>query len=267
MITNPKAGNWTTGDAYEAFMGRWSRLLAEKFIFWLNPEQDQSWLDVGCGTGALASEICRLARPSLVVACDPSETFINHARNQITDPGVVLAVAGSGSLPNNPGGFEWVVSGLVLNFLPDPEKSVEEMKGLTAPGGSVAAYVWDYADRMEFLRIFWDEVIAIDPSSRELDEGLRFPVCHREALERLFINAGLKDIKSAAIEISARFETFTEYWQPFLGGTGPAPSYVASLNLKKRAELQERLRNRITSGTKEAIKLIARAWAVQGSSL
>ncbi|MEJ2108635.1 MAG: class I SAM-dependent methyltransferase [Acidobacteriota bacterium] len=265
MSINSEDESWAEGDAYEAFMGRWSRRLAEKFIFWLGTEPDQKWLDVGCGTGALASAISDLAQPSLVVACDPSEAFIHHAKNRITDPRAVLMIAGTGSLPDNPGGFEWVVSGLLLNFLPDPQKSIEEMREHTVSGGTVAAYVWDYAGRMEYLRCFWDEAVAMDHSAREFDEGLRFPMCELNALEQLFKAAGMNDVKSAGIEIPVFFETFSDYWQPFLGGTGPAPIYVASLDSEKRAELQYRLKNRLMVGIKGGITLVARAWAVRGT--
>ncbi|MEJ2246963.1 MAG: class I SAM-dependent methyltransferase [Acidobacteriota bacterium] len=267
MSTNPSDGNWTTGDAYEAFMGRWSRPLAEKFILWLGPEQDKSWLDVGCGTGALVAAISNFTNPSLAVGCDPSEAFINNARSRITDPRVTLMVAGTGSLPAHPGGFDWVVSGLVLNFLPDPQKCVEEMGEHTCQGGTVAAYVWDYAGRMEYLRVFWDEVIAGDSSAKVFDEGIRFPICQEEALESIFQSAGMKDVKSAAIEIHIHFETFSDYWRPFLGGTGPAPLYVATLNPESRAKLRDRLENRIMVQEKGGITLVARAWAVRGTVL
>ena len=174
-------------------------------------------------------------------------------------------VGGAGSLPYNPGGFECVVSGLLLNFLPDHQKSVEEMREHTVPGGIVAAYVWDYADRMEYLRIFWDEVVAMDPSARKLDEGLRFPICRQEALQDLFKAAGMKDVMSAGLEIPFRFETFSDFWQPFLGGTGPAPLYVASLDDGKKTELRSRLKTRLAVGERETVALVARAWAVRGT--
>lgn len=186
MSLNSSNDNWTTGDAYEAFMGRWSRLLAEKFLRWLGCAPSLAWLDVGCGTGAFVSAISNFAEPSLVVACDPSEDFINHARSKITDPRIKLMVAGTDNLPNVPGGFNCVVSGLVLNFLPDPRQSIEEMRAHACKGGTVAAYVWDYAGRMQYLRIFWDEVVAMDPAARELDEGVRFQICKPEALELIF---------------------------------------------------------------------------------
>jgi SAM-dependent methyltransferase len=266
MNIDSSNSNWTTGDAYETFMGRWSCRLAEKFLRWLGSEPGLTWLDVGCGTGALVSAISNFAEPSLVVACDPSETFLKHARTRIKDPRVTLMVAGTGNLPNNPGGFDWVVSGLVLNFLPDLHRSVEEMREHACQGGTVAAYVWDYAGRMEYLRIFWDEVVAMDPSAQELDEGVRFPMCKPEALELIFQAAGMKEVKSTAIEIPVRFETFSDYWQPFLGKTGPAPLYAESLNAERRAELRNRLEKRLAEGEKGDINLVARAWAVRGTS-
>jgi hypothetical protein len=119
---------------------------------------------------------------------------------------------------------------------------------------------------MEYLRMFWDEVIAMDPSAREFDEGVRFPMCNQEDLESIFQAARLRDVKSSAIEISIRFGTFSDYWKPFLGKTGPAPLYVTSLNSEQRAELRGRLENRLAIGKKGAITLAARAWAVRGTS-
>ena len=259
--------NWAASDAYEAFMGRWSRLLADKFLDWLDFKPGHAWLDVGCGTGALVSAVCRLADPSLVVACDPSESFIKYAKEKITDPRAKFMVAGINDLPGSPGGFDCVVSGLVLNFLPEPGKSVKDMRDCMRRKGTLAAYVWDYAGRMEYLRFFWDEAVGMDPSARELDEGVRFPVCKPGELEQILHAAGLQNIRSSAIEIPIRLETFSEYWQSFLGGTGPAPSYVASLDVAKKTELRNRLQERLALGERETVTLVARAWAVSGMVL
>jgi SAM-dependent methyltransferase len=257
---------WTIRDAYEAFMGRWSRLVAEQFIRWLDSEPGLTWLDVGCGTGALVSAISNLADPFSIIACDPSKSFVDHARRRIQDPRVSMVLAGADSLPENPGGFHRVVSGLVLNFLPEPRQAVGEMRERVRPGGIVAAYVWDYAGRMEHLRIFWDEAVAMDPSARDLDEGVRFSMCRRDALESMFRGAGMRDVRSDAVEIRMRFETFSDYWKPFLRGTGPAPAYVASLSGERRAELRGRLESRLAARSEGAIALAARAWAVQGAA-
>ncbi len=257
---------WAAGDAYEAFMGRWSREIARQFVRWLAREPGRAWLDVGCGTGALAAAISELADPSRVVACDPSEPLVRHARTTIPDPRVSLMIAGVGGLPENPGGFDQVVSGLVLNFLPDLPRAIREMRDRTRPGGVVAAYVWDYAGGMEFLRFFWDEAIALNESARELDEAARFPMCRREILEALFGDSGLRHVRSDALEIRTQFASFSDYWEPFLGGTGPAPSYVASLSEDQRAELRKRLERRLVGQSGGNIELVARAWTVRGTA-
>jgi SAM-dependent methyltransferase len=245
-------------------MGRWSRLLAEGFLRWLGPGPGLAWLDVGCGTGALTGVLRELADPALVVACDPSEPFVEYARTRITDAKVSFVVAGADRLPERAGGFDCVVSGLVLNFFPDPRKAVQRMRERARGGGVVAAYVWDYAGRMEFLRRFWDEAVALDPDARALDEGLRFPLCRRDGLESVFRDAGLRDVRSEAIEIPTRFQSFADYWAPFLGGTGPAPSYVASLDEDRRRALRDRLEARLVAGSGARIELTARAWAARG---
>ena len=256
--------NWLAGSTYEGFMGRWSRLLAPRFVSWLQPPPDAHWLDVGCGTGALSEAICACARPASVVACDPSESFIDHARQRHVDPRISFAVAGIGDLPTRPGGFDSVTSAFALNFFPKPEVAVEEMHRITATGGLVSACVWDYAGRMEFLRRFWDSAAALDPRARGLDEGVRFQICRPDALETLFRGGGLREVACQSIEILTRFSDFTDFWTPFLGGTGPAPSYVASLGSPQREALAEHLERSLPREPDAAICLIARAWVVRG---
>jgi SAM-dependent methyltransferase len=223
-----------------------------------------SWLDVGCGTGALAEAICGGANPASVVACDPSEPFIEYARKRQRDPRVSFVVAGIGHLPTRPGGFDSVSSLLALNFFPRPEAALAELRRITAVNGVVSACVWDYAGRMEFLRCFWDSVAAVDPGAAELDEGRRFPICRPDALEALFLEASLADVVSGSIEIPTRFSTFAEFWKPFLGGTGPAPSYVAGLDSRHREALATRLEGSLPREPDGAISLVARAWVVRG---
>jgi SAM-dependent methyltransferase len=255
---------WAAGATYEDFMGRWSRFLAPRFVSWLSVRPTANWLDVGCGTGALADAICAGANPESVVACDPSEPFIEYARRRQVYPGVSFVVSGVGHLPTRPGGFDSVTSLLALNFFPKPEAAINEMRRISAANGLVSACVWDYAGRMEFLRCFWDSVGAVDPSAAELDEGRRFPICRPDALESLFRGAGLADIVSDSIDIPTRFSTFAEFWKPFLGGTGPAPSYVASLDSPRREALAARLERSLPREPDGAISLVARAWVVRG---
>jgi SAM-dependent methyltransferase len=255
---------WAAGAIYETFMGRWSRLLAPKFVSWLTVPPNAHWLDVGCGTGALSDAICVGAQPASVVACDPSESFLEHARRRHVDPRISFLVAGVGQLPDRPGGFESVTSCLALNFFPDPSAAIAEMRRVAATDGLVSACVWDYGDRMELLRRFWDSARALDPRAAELDEGRRFPICRPQALEALFRDGGLVEVACEPLEIVTRFVSFAELWTPFLGGTGPAPSYVASLDSRRREALAEHLDRSLRREPDGAISLVARAWAVRG---
>jgi SAM-dependent methyltransferase len=255
---------WAAGPTYEHFMGRWSRQLALRFLSWLQIPGGRHWLDVGCGTGALTDAICRHAAPASVVACDPAQPFIEYARSQSGDRRVSFVVAGAGSLPSRPHGYDGIVSLLALNFLPDPASAVREMRLLAADQGTVAACVWDYSGGMEYLRRFWDAAVEVDPGAADRDEGLRFPICHRDALETLFLGAGLRDVSCGPIEIPMAFAGFDDYWQPLLGATGPAPAYVASLEEDRRIALARRLDASLPRGVDGTIALTARAWAVRG---
>ncbi len=260
------ADRWVAGDAYEAFMGRWSRRLARVFVEWLQPKPSANWLEVGCGTGALTSTICNLCEPASIVACDPSESFIEYARRNLADTRASFVVAGAEALPRRAGGFDTVVSGLVLNFLPDPDAAVASIRERLRPGGTVAAYVWDYAEGMEFLRFFWEEAVAADAGAAAFDEGARFPLCRAPALASLFGAAGIAQVETNALEIPTDFAAFDDLWTPFLRGTGPAPTYVASLNPQQRDSLRARLARRLQADGNGRIHLRARAWAVRGVS-
>jgi SAM-dependent methyltransferase len=256
---------WAVGSIYEEFMGRWSRRLATEFVSWLNIPASVHWLDVGCGTGALSNAICSHVDPASVVGCDPAEPFIEFARSCSQDARLSFIVAGVGALPRRAAGFGSVSSLLALNFFPDPEAAVREMRSVTAPRGTVSACVWDYSSGMEFLRHFWDAAAAVDPAARALDEGKRFPLCHPDALTSLFHRVDLVDVRCDAIEFPTTFTNFRDYWEPFLGGTGPAPSYVASLDADRRAVLSRKLEERLPRGADGTIALRARAWAVRGT--
>jgi SAM-dependent methyltransferase len=255
---------WAAGASYEDYMGRWSRLLAARFVSWLPVRPDAHWLDVGCGTGALSDAICAGAQPASVVACDPSEPFVDYARRHQVDRRISYVVAAAGRLPTRPGGFDSVTSALALNFFPEPETAIEEMRRIAAADGLVSACVWDYAGRMEPLRRFWDCAAALDADASDLDEGRRFPICRPDALEASFRGSGLRDVVCQSIEIPTRFPDFAGFWTPFLGGTGPAPAYVARLESRQRKALAEHLERSLPREPDGTICLLARAWAVRG---
>ncbi|MEV0559982.1 methyltransferase domain-containing protein [Dactylosporangium sp. NPDC050588] len=393
---------WAKGDAYEAYVGRWSRPVAARFLTWLAVPPGRRWLDAGCGTGALTGTILTTATPAQLTGLDPSTAFLTTASSRLTPPpatsptstaldrggpeagssaasgaspgvgsdadavsgaalgragseagsgaasgaspgvgldtgtvpGAALGRAGSGAALNSAGsgagggsdtalgpagagarpgvassagagpeaafgpagvgpgsGAAWgaapgarfvagdaqalpladaavdvVVSGLALNFVPSPAAAVAEFARVTAPGGTVAAYVWDYADGMAMMRHFWEAAATLDPAAAELDEGRRMSICSPTALSALWSAAGLTAVTTRPIDTTAVFADFDDYWTPFLGGTGPAPSYVASLPSDHRDALRDLLRARLPHTADGSIPLLARALAIRGTA-
>ncbi|MEU0552557.1 methyltransferase domain-containing protein [Dactylosporangium sp. NPDC006015] len=366
---------WAKGDAYEAYVGRWSRPIAARFLTWLAVPPGRRWLDAGCGTGALTGTILTTASPAQLTGLDPSTAFLTTASSRLTPPpatrttspdpaaprsgsvaGADLGLAGSStasgagpdvdlgtgtvsgaalnSAGSGPGGgsntalglagagarpgvassagagpeaafghpgagsgsgavpgvgagvapgarfvagdaqalpladaaVDVVVSGLALNFVPSPAAAVAEFARVTAPGGTVAAYVWDYADGMAMMRYFWEAAATLDPAAAELDEGRRMSICSPAALSTLWSAAGLTAVTTRPIDTTAVFADFDDYWTPFLGGTGPAPSYVASLPTDHRDALRDLLRVRLPHTADGSIPLLARALAIRGTT-
>jgi len=245
-------------------MGRWSPRLAELFVPWLNIPPGSTWLDVGCGTGALSRTILALAAPSRLLGVDPSEAFIEFAGEKTNDPKAEFKVGSAQDLPVEDESFDAAASSLVLNFLPDPAAALEEIKRAVRPGRMIGAYVWDYADGMRMLRIFWDAAIALDPAAADLDEGVRFPLCNPRSLAKLFDSAVLHRVETFALEFTMQFSDFEDYWQPFTGVQGPAPGYLAKLPPEKQEALREEVRGRLPANADGSISLGARAWAVKG---
>jgi SAM-dependent methyltransferase len=256
---------WAVADAYEAYVGRWSRRVAEVFLRGLQVPAGGDWLDVGCGTGALTATVLAAGDPRSVVGVDTSTGFLATARARVGGARSRFCAGDARSLPLPDRRFDAVVSGLALNFVPDPPAAVAELARVAAPGAVVAAYVWDYADGMEMMRIFWDAAAELDPAAEPLKEGLRFPLCRPEPLRKLWLDAGLARVGVEAVEIPTVFADFDDYWRPFLGGQGPAPGYAASLSDQRRAALAELLRTRLPYRPDGGIPLTARAWAVRGT--
>jgi SAM-dependent methyltransferase len=264
MATPAVSDNWERGDAYERYVGRWSRQVAPAFLDWLATPAGLRWVDVGCGTGALSAAILDLCAPQHVTGVDPSAGFLATAAENLGDR--VELLEGSGEvIPLPDGAADAVVSGLALNFMPDPGAALAEMRRVAGPG-TVAAYVWDYAGRMDFMRLFWDAAVAQDAAARDLDEGVRFPFADAEGLSALFAEAGLSDIATTSIDVPTVFPDFDALWEPFLGAQGSAPSYLASLDADARFDVREHMRHHAPTADDGSISLIARAWAVRGGA-
>ena len=256
--------SWIDGNPYEQFMGRWSTPVAEKFLAWLDVPIGRKWLDVGCGTGSLTRLVLDHYQPSEIIGVDSSSEFIAHSQHRIIDSSARFMVGLAQSLELETDSVDTVVSGLMLNFVPEPEKAVTEMIRVTKPDGKIGIFLWDYADKMQMLRTFWDAAVEIDSKARELDEGVRFPLCQQGRLESLVTEAGLREVEAKPIEVETVFQSFEDYWNPFLGGIGPAGTYAVSLAPNDRQKLRDNLRDTLPVDDEGSISLIARAWAVKG---
>jgi SAM-dependent methyltransferase len=255
---------WQAGDRYEAYMGRWSRMVAPRFLDWLAVPAGLDWLDVGCGTGALSATIVGQCSPRSLLAIDPSPDFAAAARAALPEARAKVQVGDAQALPTESASRDAIVSGLVLNFVPDKAKALAEMKRTARPGATVAFYVWDYpGGGMEIMRTFWRAAVALDPAAAELSEDRRFPMCTPDALAALATGAGLAQVECVAVEVPTVLRDFEDYWHPFTLGAGPAPGYCASLAADARQRLRERLRDSLPRSADGAIHLEARAWAVR----
>jgi len=248
--------------AYDRFVGRYGPALAEATIDRLGLSDGWRALDVGSGPGALTAALADVLGAERVAAVDPSEPFARACSERV--PGADVRVASAEELPFEEGMFDATLSQLVLNFLRDAPAGLREMYRVTRPGGAIAATVWDYTGGMTMLRTFWDAALEIDPEGAgPLDEGIRMRYCDPDALRKLWSEAGLADVATDEIVVSADYEDFEDLWTPFTTGVGPAGSYLTSLPDAKQELVRESYRRRLGSPA-AGFELSARAWIAIG---
>lgn len=258
-------GDWfADGEAYEDYVGRWSRWVGVMFLGWLSLPTGLRWVGVGCGTGALTETILEFADPVSVTATESSEGFLNLARGRVHDDRAVFKSGDATYLPLTNAEADVLVAGLVLNFVPDKLDALQEMCRVLKPGGTIACYVWDYAGEMQLMRYFWDAVTELFPDGADYDEGNQFPICNPEPLQDLFRGANLQSVEIRVLDAPTVFVDFDDYWSPFLRGQGPAGAYCVSLSEGDRERLRNRLENALPIRPDGSIHLIARAWGVRG---
>jgi len=255
---------FSVGEAYDLFMGRWSRLLAPLLVQFAGVTDGGDVLDVGSGTGSLTAAIAAIAPASRIVGVDRSEPYVALARAHHQTSRVRFEVGDAQQLQFGDASFDVTISALILNFIPDAPKALAEMIRVTRPAGTIAAAVWDYGEGMEMLRIFWDEAVALDRSADAKDER-HMPFCRAGELAALWRALGLENVSETPLTIQTPFSSFENYWAPFLHQQGPAGAYVATLSGRDREQLAKRLRSRLLgAGPDGPITLRARAWAVRG---
>jgi SAM-dependent methyltransferase len=264
MVDATRHDAWQAGESYDAYMGRWSQKIAPLFLDWLSAPKGVDWLDVGCGTGALTSAILAQCKPQNILAIDPSGGFLERARENAAWGRAEFRLGDAQALPVETASRDIVVSGLMLNFVPDKATALAEMKRAARAGGTIALYVWDYpGGGVEFMREFWSAAAALDPAASDLMENRRFPYCTPEGLADLAKGAGFGPVECTAIEAPTLFKDFGDYWHPFTLGQGPAPGYCAKLDPASRQRLKERLQESLPLQADGSIMLMTRAWALK----
>jgi SAM-dependent methyltransferase len=253
-------------DAYEAYVGRWSRPLAEAFLAWFAVPTAGRWLDVGCGTGALSEAVLAATDPIAVVGIDPSPEFLDAAQSRVSDPRARFEVGDALALPVPSDAYDAVVAGLVLNFVPDPAPAVAEMVRAARPGGAIGAYVWDYRGTQQRAQYVWEAVAATDAAAAALDSRPHFHTCEPKPMTELFRAAGLGDVVVGAIDLPMVFRDFDDFWLPHtMAGAAVAQRYVSGLDDDRKAVLREQLRATLPFAADGSLHLIDRAWAVRGT--
>lgn len=256
---------WTSGRDYDAWMGRWSRLLAEGFLAWLDIRPGARWLDVCCGTGITTQAIVEHSSPGTVVGIDVNTAQLAVAREHRSHPNVSYELADAMALPFKNRSFDATICGLSLQFIPDPLHALNEMRRTTCPGGTVAVYVWDFLQGARFLRLFWDAAAEIDPQAAAFDQGRRFPLCTPEGLRAAFTAARLESPILKPLEIVTRFANFDDYWEPMSTGQGSAPHYLSLRDERTRLAIRDRVNALLPADAQGAIVLPARSWAIRAS--
>jgi ubiquinone/menaquinone biosynthesis C-methylase UbiE len=243
-------------ESYDRFMGVYSVQLAPQLAELAGVEPGQRVLDVGCGPGALSTELVTRLGPAAVTAVDPSETFVAAARERL--PGVAVEQASAEQLPFPDDSFDAAIAQLVVHFMSDPVAGLAEMGRVTRPGGVVAACVWDHAGGRSPLSPFWESARVLEPRG---DDEAGLPGTREGHLQELFEAAGLGQIEDTTLSASIEYQTFEEWWEPFTFGIGPAGAFVARLGAERVGELRELCRERLPAAP---FTITARAWASRG---
>ena len=253
-------------EAYERFMGRWSRLVAPGLVAFADLPEQGWMLDVGSGTGSLAFAIAERKAGASVLGVDRSREYVAYASNSnMFADRVSFEVGDAQQLKFPDASFDAALSLLVFNFIPRPEKALLELARVIKPGGRISAAVWDYDAGMRMLRTFWDAAVAIDPEAVTLDEK-QMPLCRAGELSDLWRQGGLETVRERSIDVSMTFESFASYWDPFLLGQGPAGSYVVRLDRRKLEVLRDAVKRQLgLSDEDSSFVLPARVWLVCGT--
>jgi ubiquinone/menaquinone biosynthesis C-methylase UbiE len=252
---------WNDADGYEAYVGHWSRALAPRFVTWLALPTGLTWLDVACGTGALTTAILARREPKEVVGVDSSAEYLASAQANCRDPQSRFISGDAHVLPFSSSSFDVAVSGLALNFIAS-DRALTEQHRVVHPGGTIAAYVWDYAGEYEFARRFWDAAVRLDPRAVAYDPGRKSTICRQQNLHEALREAGCTAIETRVFDDLGTFPSREAYWHAFDGRQGSTAEYLSLLTDEERLRLRHAVLSALPAEGPVTLKV--RALAVKG---
>ena len=265
-MTRPLAKSMSAKEAYDWRAGRWSQAVGRSFVEWLGCAPGLRWLEIGCGAGALSRAILEKGEPGKLIGIDPSGEDLAQTRRTLRDGRAEFQLGVMEALPFPDGSFDVIASGLVFNFLKDAPLAFREMQRVIVPGGCVAGYVWDFAGEMQVVRRFWDSAIAVDSAATQADQAVIFPFCTLEQLRQLFLVSGLGDVDVQPISATARFPDFATYWRALMAEDWTGGRFVNALPEIARQAIRKRLCESLPLQDDGSFVLMARAWAVRGTT-
>jgi SAM-dependent methyltransferase len=250
------------GDAYERFMGRWSRAAAPVFLRWVAAKQGLRWLDVGCGTGILSATVLGSAQPASIDAIDLAFEQLQHAASK--RGGVRFVIADAQALPFRASSFDVVASALALNFIPDPARALREMHRVARYGATVAAFVWDFASERSPS---WPLRRGMRAIGARLPDVPGTRDSKLESLQSLFSHAGLGDVMTLQFEVQLSYPNFEEFWMAQTPRYSPTTAAIAVLAEADRARLRASIMQLLGVEASEPLNYSATANAIRATAV
>lgn len=261
-MTNTKE-QWDNTQGYDLYVGRWSKLISQDFVEWLNPKANLKWLEIGCGTGALTSIIVDKCSPAYLLAVDKSDSYLAKAKESIDSKNVSFSNVDLNTYPLNEE-FNHITSGLVLNFIPQIRELLLHLLNNLKSGGQLSAFVWDYGGHYQPMRHFWEAAKEVSQDAEKFDAGVKFDICTKGKLIQLFESLNLKEVQFTTMERIATFRNFDDYWLPIASAQGSVTEYISTLTESEKDSLKGCVKRRLPIAFNGEIKLIISALAVSG---
>jgi SAM-dependent methyltransferase len=211
-----------------------------------------------------------LAQDSNIVSVhgvDISATYVEYAKRRNCDSRLNFQIGDACALPFADACFDQAVSMLVLQFVPQVDLAVREMRRVTRRGGTVAAATWDTRGGFVALRMIYDAAALLDEKGLQARAAAYTrPMTRPGDLLRVWRDAGLTNVVQDTVTIRMDFSSFADFWEPVEGKDGPVAEYVRTLDPDARMRLRGIVRQAYLDGETDGVRsYAATAWVVKGT--